>query len=86
MSQPFGYKGVPGTCLWCGRVLRFERVTATAADEGNPSYKSPGLAGGPGTILAGKPGRYMDGCFCGLDCGYQFGKAVAGTGTRLELS
>lgn len=20
-AQPFGYEGVPGTCLWCGRRL-----------------------------------------------------------------
>jgi hypothetical protein len=25
--QPFGYKGTPGTCLWCGRKVRPSRQT-----------------------------------------------------------
>jgi len=24
MSQPFGYTGKPGTCLWCGRLFKPE--------------------------------------------------------------
>lgn len=30
-----------------------------------------------------KPGDYGDGHFCGLNCGYSFGKAIADNGRRL---
>ena len=79
--QPFGYQGVPGTCLWCGRKLRYERVMADDQDQDNPTYKAvgPGFA----TITAAKAGRYQDDMFCGLSCGYLFGRRLARLGRRL---
>jgi hypothetical protein len=83
--HPFGYAGKEGTCLWCGRRLRYERVMATAADADNPTYRLEGQGAGQwATIEAVKPGGYRDGYFCGLRCAYQFAVMQAQLGRRLE--
>ena len=82
--RPFGYTGEPGTCLWCGKRLRRERVHATDADEGNPSY-NPGSAYGAPTIQAAKAGPYQDDAFDTLGCGYRFGRRLAELGRRLAV-
>lgn len=81
--KPFGYQGLPGTCLWCGDRLRYQRVLATDEDRADPSYK-PASSYEPATVRAEKPGRYWDGFFCGLGCGYRYGKRMAELGNRLE--
>lgn len=79
--QPFGYEGEDGTCLWCGRKLRYLRVTATDADKGNPTYRAEGAQFA--TIVAGKSGPNFDGLFDTTNCGYQFGRRFALNGHRL---
>lgn len=85
--QPFGYDGGPGTCLWCGRRLPRETVHDARAEE---QMREAGLTG-PELWRASlrpalKTGRYQDGVFCGLRCGYQFGKRMAELGHRLEAA
>ena len=72
--QPFGATGDPGTCLWCGRKLRYGQVMAADADKGDPMYKEQGV--NFATVRAAKPGYYADGLFCGAGCGYQYAVAV----------
>ncbi len=36
------------------------------------------------TLVAEHAGSYEDGVFCGLRCGYQFGRAMATNGRRLQ--
>jgi hypothetical protein len=69
-GKPFGYKGLPGTCRWCGEKLRYQRVTADDPNKADPTYKEE--PGNWATVRAAKPGGYQDGLFCGLRCGYQW--------------
>lgn len=72
-GKPFGYRGQPDTCRWCGDKLRYERVTAAESDKANPTYREERYRGA--TVLATKPGGYQDGFFCSLRCGYQWAVA-----------
>lgn len=83
--QPFGYEGKPGTCLWCGRRLPREtvldgRVQEQLRQAGVPENQLYEASLRP----ALKTGRYQDGFFCGLRCGYQFAARLAELGRRLE--
>ena len=69
-GKPFGYRGVPGTCRWCGQKLRYIRVTADDSDKTDPTYRDAPYSGA--SIRAAKPGGYQDGLFCTLRCGYQW--------------
>ena len=79
--QPYGYRGEPGTCLWCGRKLRRVRVMADEQDQDDPTYK----AEGPGwaTVQAATPGVSQNGHFDTQGCGFWFGVALADHGRRL---
>ncbi len=79
MSQPFNPSNVPGTCLWCGRKLVQKWEWDTEWMAGGSITKVPGTR----RKVYEKPGAYGDGHFCGLSCGYDFGKAIAGFGRRL---
>lgn len=79
--REFSATNEEGTCLWCGRRLRFQvthdytiplDTNAMARGEKRPD------------IRAEKPGDYEDGFFCGLRCAYMFAKALAGHGRRLQ--
>lgn len=66
----------PGTCVWCGRVLRFrseafDREGHWIKDRSKRPRKQKG-------------GDYHDGFFCGLRCGYLFGVQMATFGRRLN--
>lgn len=74
--QPFGYEGMPGTCLWCGRKLRHETVIDSDSDKPYPGN----------LVRADKSGRYQDDSFCGLSCGYRFGRRLAELGNRLQAN
>ena len=80
--QPYGYKGKPGTCLWCGRPLRYVRVIADESDRANPSYREE--PGHYATIVPELPGPAQNGHFDTQGCGFQFGVALAGHGRRLS--
>ena len=81
--HPFGWRGKPDTCLWCGRKLRFRTVIATDADKDKPTYKehSPTYA----TVQADKRGPNQDGLFDTDGCGYLFGQRLAQLGHRLVV-
>jgi hypothetical protein len=81
MTQPFGYKDEPGTCLWCGRKLRHAQVMAEENEPGATRI-------GPGYWLkrAKEAGPYQDGCFDTQGCGYQFGLRMARLGRRLQAA
>lgn len=79
--RPFGYKGKPGTCIWCGRPLVYRRVMADESDKGNPTYREEGSSWA--TVRDAEPGGYGDGLFCGLRCGYRW--AVRAAGRRTDL-
>lgn len=85
--QSFGYKGKPGTCLWCGRRLTRQTVLDSRAEE---QMRKAGLIGDElyraSLRPASKPGRYYDGFFCGLRCGFQFGVRMAELGRRLQAA
>jgi len=78
VSQPFNPTNVPGTCLWCGRKL-IQRWRWDVTWEGGSPRNVPGTR----RKQMDKPGAYGDGYFCGLTCGYEFGKALAHFGRRL---
>lgn len=80
--QPFGYEGKPGTCLWCGRKLRYRRVLAGNSDKGNPTYREDGYHFA--TIQAAQAGAYQDGHFDTMSCGYLFGNRMANLDRRLR--
>lgn len=90
--HPFGYEGKPGSCLWCGRVLRHKTYQLEPDEDiaGWPGFELTGKTKtGPwGTplriIRALKPGGYSDGFFCGLRCAYKFGVRMAELGYRLR--
>jgi hypothetical protein len=81
--QPYGYEGEPGTCLWCGRPLRYVRVMADESDRGNPSYREE--PGGYGTIKPDEPGPAQNGYFDTQGCGFWFGVRMAQLGRRLNV-
>lgn len=84
--QPFGYKGKPGTCKWCGRKLRrkywpkYETTKALNVLGDETTYQKR-----VGKEPAAGLGGYSDNHFCGLRCGYQFGLRMAELGRRLGL-
>lgn len=82
-SKPFGYKGKPGTCWWCGNKLRHEAVSATDADQGNPTYKRSEWSNSA-SIQAPTAGYEQNGFFDTLRCGFKFGVELARLGTQLE--
>jgi hypothetical protein len=95
----FGATGEPGTCRWCGRVLRFKaHMFDWPAGQPEPVLpegarvtrrRVPGrfLHGSVDYVLEGQPGGdYRDGHFCGLRCGYAFAVRLADLGARLTTS
>lgn len=80
--QPFGYQGDPGTCLWCGRKLRYTRVIAGPDDRDNPTYQEHGPT--YATVRAAKAGPWQDDLFDTTNCGYKFGQRQAQLGRRLQ--
>jgi len=66
----FGPPGGPGCCLWCGKRLQLSKL------QNHP------------TILEhrGSRGDYADNAFCGLRCGYLFGRELAVLGRRLHVA
>lgn len=82
--QPYGYRGKPGTCLWCGRKLRYRIVIVDNDRRGQPGvtwHEQLHYA----TARADLAGSSADGMFCGLRCGYQFGLRLAELGRRLAF-
>lgn len=81
--QSFGATNEPDTCLWCGRKLVHK---SRMCEEGDPGAFRVGGEGRGGwwARKADKGGGYSDGMFCGLRCGYQFGKRMAEFGERLR--
>lgn len=65
-----------GTCLYCGRKLRWIKRIFT------PSPRGVQIPIGERPNLYSKAGDYGDGFFCGLRCGYQFGVLAAQHGYR----
>lgn len=84
-NQPFGWKGEPGTCLWCGRKLRHENIAADPSRKGQPGVTWNELSQSA-SVKAEKAGPYQDNTFDTLNCGYQFGLQMAILGERLELT
>ena len=85
--QPFGYQEEPGTCLWCGRKLRHVKVIDKALEErlrGEGKSHRDTYEGS--LVRATNGGRYQDDTFCGLRCGYQFGRRAAMLGFKLRSS
>ena len=76
--RDFDASNQPGTCLYCGRRLRWVKQVFTPGLRGEliPPSQRPNLYA--------KPGDYGDGFFCGLRCGYQFGVLAAEHGKRFE--
>lgn len=64
----------PDTCLWCGQKLRHKAISEKR--EGEFRYVKTGMEA--------KGGDYVDGFFCGLRCGYQFGVQMAEWGRRIK--
>lgn len=60
----------PGACLWCGEKLR---ATGTHLRSLYPVL---------GPVARGD---YGDNAFCGLRCGYLFGRRLAVLGSRLRV-
>lgn len=83
MWHPFGYKGEPGTCKWCGRKLRFKMLKDWIGYNDETGKRRPGGPWSKG-VRAKLAGSYQDGHFCGLRCGYEFGLRMAQLGRRLE--
>ena len=69
-------KGGAGCCLWCGAKLA-KRFDLGHVDPANP-------VSGFRKLATFKLGRYGDGFFCGLGCGYKFGVRLAQLGGRLR--
>lgn len=70
-AGPIGYTGEAGSCLWCGRKLR--------------RYRWPDLLEAHGLPTDAR-GGYADGFFCGLRCGFEFGRELAARGRRLVVT
>lgn len=87
----FGPVDKPGHCHWCGRKLRprwrteypptvktwFEGDKHCSGRAVESRLVKPVKVGEP------KFGDYSDGHFCGLRCGYMFGRRLADLGNRL---
>lgn len=92
--RSFNASNEPDTCLWCGRKLRHRQITKTmpareAKAQGYKVTNAEMLKDGewPVSAILGYEelgGDYVDGHFCGLRCGYQFGVAMADNGRRLQ--
>lgn len=74
---PFGATNKPGTCKWCGRKLRRPLQAFDTQDRFIPKGQRT-------TPVYSKPGDYGDGHFCGLRCGYQFGRTMADGGRQFK--
>ena len=68
-----------GTCLHCGRKLRWIKRTFTQGPREVP------IPVGERPNRYAKAGDYGDGFFCGLRCGYQFGVLAAQHGNRFAV-
>ena len=85
--HPFGYRGGPGTCKWCGRKLRRLKVLDKTLEQdlitaGTRPYEAFERA----LVPAALPGGYHDGHFCGLRCAYQFAVRLADLGQQLTAA
>jgi len=84
--REFGATNDPNTCLWCGRPLRPKREHVEPEKHGfsNTQYGTPEWK----AFVKAQPivgyGDYADGKFCGLRCGYLFGRRLADLGRRLK--
>jgi hypothetical protein len=65
-----GEPGGPGRCLWCGKRLLLAKIA------NHPTI----------TEHRGQRGDYADNAFCGLRCGYLFGRELAVLGRRLQVT
>lgn len=94
MFSYFGERGdvtKPGNCKWCGRKLRPKwrtEMPPTVYNWHEPTQHQEGhqsLSGIIRRVKVGAPlfGDYADGYFCGLRCGYDFGKWHADHGNFL---
>lgn len=64
--RPYGPSGQPDTCLWCGKKLHFHYIY-----DWSPSSLRPA-----GRVAPAKKGRYHDGYFCSIGCGYQYAVTI----------
>lgn len=81
--RPFAATNEDGTCLWCGRKLRFRSRHDPAVSQAEQMARR--LRGDEAAVIRSeKPGDYEDGFFCGLRCAYSFAEALAGHGRRLQ--
>lgn len=64
-----GDPGAPGACLWCGAKLR---GVGPAIRKVHPD-------------LVEARGDYGDNAFCGMRCGFSFGRRLAVLGSRLRV-
>lgn len=84
--RPFGASNDEHTCLWCGKKLRanFEPpVKHQPGESWGDFHAREKEAKGQRGPLKGY-GDYLDGFFCGLRCGYQFGVRLAELDRRLS--
>lgn len=80
--RKFNASNEEGTCLWCGRTLRYRMKMGEWIREELPNGDIQGRPG-PKT-RATKAGDYEDDQFCGLRCGMQFAWQMADLGERLR--
>lgn len=83
--KPFGYRGEPLTCLWCGKKLYYKKVLDRDREKelqaaGLSAYEAFNQA----LVKADKAGAYQDDSFCTASCGYLFGLRQAELGNRLK--
>lgn len=91
----FSYFGEHGdvtkdvNCKWCGRKLRkhWREVKGPHVFTWSDGYQgsAPQIIDDAPRVKIGEPmlGDYKDGHFCGLRCGYDFGRWFADNGKRL---
>lgn len=82
--RAYGATGEPGTCEWCGNVLRQPIDSAQKVEIANNHIAVSSIPKAERKFRYDKPGGYGDGHFCGLRCGYMFGVEIANQGTRLH--
>jgi len=82
-EHSFGYAGEPGTCLWCGRKLRLHRESDSVRVPDSELKYGEKLKYRRIYTGNARLGDYGDGHFCGLRCGYMFGRQLADLGQRL---
>lgn len=83
--KPFGYKGDPLTCLWCGKKLYYKTVIDEDLEKAaRASGATRHEASEASLVKADHAGAYQDDSFCTASCGYLFGLRMAELGHRLQ--